>query len=113
MMISNVCWSSYLFFVFCCFIFLVIILTCLNFHDRIKLYLFNFLWPYSIVDSIYHWIGVSILMIIFNCYFNSDIKNTNIIQKLHIINTMDKKIYITKCLLLSTFLYLFWWASIN
>jgi hypothetical protein len=49
--------------------------------------------------SIYHWIGASILIIIFNCCSNSHIKNTNTIQKLHNIDTTDMKRHI-RCVFL-------------
>jgi hypothetical protein len=77
-----------------------------NFMNILDSYCFNLLLKTIVsifywIDevSIYHWIGASILIIIFNCCSNSHIKNTNTIPKLHNIDTTDMKKHI-RCVLL-------------
>jgi hypothetical protein len=69
-------------------------------------FIFQISWTYFV--SIYHWIGASILIIIFiiifNCCSNSHITNTNTIQKLHNIDTTDMKRHITCVLFMSILL---------
>ncbi len=85
-------------------IFLITILICFNFslnfyfkfHDRIELLVFS--------NS--HWIGVSIIVIVFTFCFNSHKKNTNKIKRLHNMDIEDmKRTCACSCP--------YWWVGIN